>query len=194
MEYQGLTAQLIDYKIDGGVTRTILKFDKVPSGPLAPSSIGILDEPNKTVLELHKVIHIKDNNVTFLTFENKTSLLEIGTKYSFRSYWAPWQLEIAQSDPEQWSKEYFETSDMLTFRSEDGSIIGKKIKAEEEISSNLIIPKGWDHEHCSLCWKAISAANTDEKCGYRNKYNWVCRECYEKYIKSGFGRKLGNLD
>jgi hypothetical protein len=194
MKYEEPAAQLISCSIEGNTTRTILRFDKLPSPPLAPSSFGNVTKPSQAFIELHKVVHREGSIVSFITYKSQTCSLQIGRKYTFRPLWAPWQLEIARSNPEQWRRKYFKPSDMLAFRNKDGSVIGRKMDETEASDNGFVVPEGWEHEHCSLCWKTISEAEPDEHFGYVNNSDWVCQECYDKYINSGFGKKIGDLD
>lgn len=194
MKYQDPIAQLISCEITGNVTKTKLRFDKLPSPPLAPSSFGDITEKNQTYIELHKVTQLEGNVVTFETYKAQSCFLQIGEKYAFRCFWTPLQLKIAQSNPEQWHKEFFKTSDMLAFKNKDDSLIGKKMVDGEVIGDGIVVPKGWEHEHCSLCWKTISELEHYEHFGYMNNSDWLCQFCYDKYITSGFGKKLGDLD
>jgi hypothetical protein len=194
VNYQEHTAELINCEVTNRETKAKLKFDKLPSPPLAPSSFGNINDPNGTFIELHKVVRREGNIVTFVSYNYQDCLLKIGGTYTFRSFWSPWQLNIAQSAPEQWRKTTFKASDMLAFKNKDGSITGRKIAEGEAIDNASVISKGWEHEHCSLCWKNISESEHDEHVGYENNSDWVCQECYQKYIKSGFGKKLGDLD
>jgi len=39
-----------------------------------------------------------------------------------------------------------------------------------------------DHEHCAICWKAIS--QDVERFGYVSSGNkWICDRCYEEYVR-----------
>jgi len=95
MKYKDPAAQLINFEVTDSETRTTLKFEKLPSLPLAPSSFGNITEPNQPYIKLHKVIKREGNTVTFKTYQPQACLLQIGETYSFRPLWTPWQLEIA---------------------------------------------------------------------------------------------------
>jgi len=53
-----------------------------------------------------------------------------------------------------------------------------------------LVPDGWGHDHCELCFKTITdfvreggqAPVVDE--GHTNGSDWVCCECFAKYIES----------
>jgi hypothetical protein len=194
MKYQEPTARLISCEVIDKVTMTKLKFDRLPSSPLAPSSFGNITAPTGTFIEFHKVVQREGMVVTFETYEAQVCLLLAGERYTFRCLWDRSQLKIAQSNPEQWSKNYFKASDMLAYKNQDGSTVGRKMTEGEAIDGGFVIHKGWEHEHCSLCWKTISELEPDEHFGYLYNSDWVCQECYTKYIESGFGKKLGDLD
>jgi hypothetical protein len=194
VKYREPTAQLISCEVTNHETKTKVKFDRLPSPPLAPSSFGNISDTNGTFIRLHKVIQREGNIVTFVSYESQACLLQIGEKYSFRPYWSPRQLRIAQSTPERWRKTTFKASNMLVITNKDGSIMGKKMAEGEAIGSASVVSNGWAHEHCSLCWKNISESEHEEPFGYVSNYDWICQECYRKYIKSGVGKKLSDLD
>jgi len=55
-------------------------------------------------------------------------------------------------------------------------------------SKHVIIPGGWDHDHCSMCWATISqyCEKEAEQWGYEStEGEWLCDECHEKYILRG---------
>jgi hypothetical protein len=194
MKYQEPTAILISCEVKIGVTFTVLKFEKLPSSPLAPSSFGNITETNQEFIEFHKVANREGNIITFKTYGTEVCLLKAGKVYTFRPLWAPNQLNIAQSNPELWETKYFKASNMLAFHNNDGEIAGRKLIADESVGAGFVVTNGWDHEHCALCWKTISEFENEEHFGYNHDSNWVCQECFDKYIKSGFGKKLGDIN
>lgn len=194
MKHKESTAKLISCEIIDNLTITKIEFHKLLYPPLTPSWFGYVKEVCSPHLRLDKVIQRDGNVITFKTFDNKPCLLQTGQKYTFRQLWNQFQLEIAQSNPEKWSKEIFKAADMQVFKRPDGTSIGRQMYDSEDIGSGVIIPNGWGHEHCELCFKTIAANDSYEHAGYTNGSNWVCIECYGKYISSGFGKKLGDLD
>ena len=51
----------------------------------------------------------------------------------------------------------------------------------DAICGENVIPGGWKHEHCNICWETI--AESAERFGYCDQYErWVCESCYENYI------------
>lgn len=52
-----------------------------------------------------------------------------------------------------------------------------------------IVPRGWDHEHCQICWWSIhESENPEIGIGFTNGDQWVCAECYKQFIE---GNALG---
>ena len=53
--------------------------------------------------------------------------------------------------------------------STEGYTIARKNEAVDgEAAEETIIPGGWDHEHCALCWQTISCEAEDDQLGYMN--------------------------
>jgi hypothetical protein len=121
-------------------------------------------ENNKDVwsYDLHRAIKKEGNVFIYESYQHQNELPVIGDQYIFRCWWRSDQLEAAQSDPSYWQWKMFSP------------------KSKE------------DHEHCITCWDAISIQPKDNKFGYTNGHDWMCKECYEKYVISGFGKKLGD--
>jgi len=46
-----------------------------------------------------------------------------------------------------------------------------------------LIKGGWSEDHCAICWWKIYESDTAEHAeGYTNGQDWLCTECYEKFI------------
>jgi len=46
-----------------------------------------------------------------------------------------------------------------------------------------LIPGGWDHEHCSICWERIGCGG--QAAGLvsgANDWDWVCGECHRLFV------------
>ncbi len=50
-----------------------------------------------------------------------------------------------------------------------------------------------DHDHCFLCWKAISSHEKNDHEAYTNGHDSICFQCYDEYITTGFGKLLGDV-
>jgi hypothetical protein len=51
---------------------------------------------------------------------------------------------------------------------------------DNERADGEIVPGGWDHEHCELCWQRIGSGGDRER--YTGANQWVCVRCYKRYI------------
>jgi len=191
MAYEHPIAKVINTCQDGDTIQTTIQLNRTTGLPIAPALIYSNDEPKQLLLELHRLIAREDDKFVFETYDENVSPLNINSTYIYIPLWSKDQLEIAQSSSERWHKEQFKEQDMVTFSSDDGSVIGRKVEQDDEIGNGTIVPGGWDHEHCELCYKTISAIEGYDSIAYTDKKNWVCEQCYEKYILSGFGLKMG---
>lgn len=42
-----------------------------------------------------------------------------------------------------------------------------------------VIPNGWNHEHCRLCWERIRAGEA----GFLDDAGkWLCKSCYSRFV------------
>jgi hypothetical protein len=53
-----------------------------------------------------------------------------------------------------------------------------KGQSYDEVEYKLI-PGGWDHEHCDICWAKITEG--DPYWANTNKVKIICKGCYEHY-------------
>ncbi|HEV2296946.1 MAG TPA: hypothetical protein VGR72_00330 [Candidatus Acidoferrales bacterium] len=95
-------------------------------------------------------------------------------------YWDASDIEMVLDENHGWRRLTFDAQDALMSRYEGGRMLRKAsdVSADEN-TPGQIIPGGWDHEHCKLCWKhidpqQIAYVDTDR--------NWLCEACYEDYI------------
>ena len=191
MDYKHPVAEVIESINEGTNIRTALKLDTVQSSPIAPSGIYSQTEPRELLLELHYLVERKLDVLVFITFNTQDSPLISGNKYDFIPLWVPNQLALAQDNDRQWHKQTFAPKDMITIKLKDGGVIGRAIEEGDDTTQNNIIKDGWDHEHCGLCWETISSYQECQSVAYTDGKDWLCQSCYNRYILSGFGNKLG---
>jgi hypothetical protein len=169
-------------------------LNQTPGFPLAPASLFREGAPTKVVLELHKLVRSWWGRLTFDTFRPPDVTLRRGEVYSFGCWWDPWQLQLARDTSRNWQHKAFAPADAIAApatASGKGRMVRKMKPGEKPREGEWGIPGGWDHEHCGLCWKTISCDREGDRSGYADGEDWICQECYEKYIASGFGRQLG---
>jgi hypothetical protein len=162
--------------------------------PLAPSSLHPVTESDQTLIELHRVVDRTHSQVTFHCYNNEANghHLSIGETYVFRTWWTPNQLALAHDIDRLWKRQTFKPIDAVQTVLPGGPRLLRPFRANENIDgSDPVVHAGWDHEHCALCWQRISALEGDEPTGYSSEGEWICGTCYQRYIKQGFGQKLG---
>ncbi len=192
VEKQAQLVQVVESIEVGEIIRTTLQFDEMPTAPIAPALLQIKTESPRPSFELHCLVDRLDNSLVFITYDVDESPLISGNFYPFYSLWTPNQLELAQDDGRHWVRMTFENQNMIAFKLEGGGTIGRKLVEGEEIKGGNVIRGGWEHEHCELCFVTISAAKGFQHDGFKDGSEWLCQACYEKYILSGFGKKLGD--
>ena len=98
-------------------------------------------------------------------------------------WWTPWQIALVDDRSRHWRLTPFQPSDAL--RTEfDGQSITRKREVDDATPSGAgVIPGGWDHEHCALCWREIALRPNADPWGYCDGRDWLCKECYEKFIQ-----------
>lgn len=46
-----------------------------------------------------------------------------------------------------------------------------------------LVKGGWSEDHCAICWWKLTASDSLEHCeGYTNGQDWLCWECYERFV------------
>jgi hypothetical protein len=145
-------------------------------------------------MELHKVVAHRGNELTFETYGRDHEPLTVGSAYTIGPWWASSQLDTARSDAARWQRQAFVPSDAAVFRRADGKVLGRKLEDGEAIPEGAeLLPGAWEHVHCRLCWETISQVDDDDRVGYTDGCAWLCEECYDKFIASGFGKRLGDV-
>lgn len=153
-------AEVIACSAGGEVVRTVLRFGMLPSEPAAPATLYSRAEDSDEEFDLHKVVDVSANAVTFETYDAGDERPEIGAAYVFRPWWGPDQIELVRDESVSWRREKSDVGE-----SEGGQ--------------------------CGLCWQDISGQEAESDFGYTDGSHWVCERCYDKYIASGFRKRLG---
>jgi len=63
-----------------------------------------------------------------------------------------------------------------------------ELKLAEPPTNFRLVKAGWDRDHCFVCrWVLTTSAEAEHNTGYTNGREWLCTECYEKFIaRPGF--------
>ena len=191
MTYQQPVAEIIRCHKQGEVLQTVLSLSHLPASPIAPASLYERHQNGAKVLELHKVVRRTGNRITFQTYDDQVKPLKPGRVYVFTSWWSLDQLQLVQDSSRRWKKEKFVPRNAVELPRTDAIRAFRLRREDEAVIDGVLIARGWDHEHCFLCWRKISPGEDDNDAGYSDGQEWLCEDCYQAYIASGLGRKLG---
>lgn len=97
-------------------------------------------------------------------------------------WWTPRQAELVEDRSRHWRMQAFRPSDALAFPREEDSVVRQKLADEPAAAEARVMPDGWDHEHCALCSQTISLHPGGQASGYADGRDWLCRDCYERYV------------
>lgn len=102
--------------------------------------------------------------------------------YLIEDWWMPDQKELVEDSSRNWDKRLFKTSSGFWIQVEGGKLMSKLSDQDELPPNSVINETGWDHEHCELCFQKISGYEGDQPLGYTDGKEWVCIDCFDKYI------------
>lgn len=104
------------------------------------------------------------------------------------SYWGE-RAELVLDETREWSRASFEPRAAVQFSSPGGRIRGaldlatlRALSGPSRPEDLEVVPDGWDHEHCELCWEKIGLGGQAQGYVSRNA-NWVCASCYTAFIE-----------
>ncbi len=88
----------------GNVSRLVIEFDKMDSGPVAPAGLYIDPKSGSEQFQLHRVVDVDGLKYTFETFSRTHPLPKVGEAFSYRGWWLPEAMEAALDINEKWEK------------------------------------------------------------------------------------------
>ncbi len=81
-----------------------------------------------------------------------------------------------------WHKQEWKPRDIVIHRA-DARISLERSLAEEPANFELA-KSAWKKDHCVICrWELTESSGPQRSTGYTNGRDWVCTECYEKFLK-----------
>jgi len=82
-----------------------------------------------------------------------------------------------------WNKQEFKAPDIVIHRADDRISFDSKLaqnSADFELSAG-----GWKEETCRICyWQFEESDDPQRSAGYTNGRDWLCLECYERFVTS----------
>lgn len=132
-------------------------------------------------------------SAVFVTFTEYERDAPVGTRLAWLdAYWQA-RLILNVSNPDHaWQRVHFtaqdaalETENGVRVRRPDGSGDGAatsrrmRVYDADQAAPSGVMPGGWDHEHCEICWEHIDAENP---IGYvDDDEDWLCEKCHSKW-------------
>jgi len=81
-----------------------------------------------------------------------------------------------------WEKRAWSPRDVVLHR--ETHLLSFDTTLRERSPDFNLVPDGWTKDHCAICrWELFaSEGQPDHSTGYTNGRDWLCPECYEKFI------------
>jgi ATP-dependent Clp protease ATP-binding subunit ClpA len=83
-----------------------------------------------------------------------------------------------------WQKQTFAASDIVVHR--EDKCVSFDMKLAEDTAKFEVVKAGWKAHACKICsWKLKESEDPERGIGYTNGRDWLCCECYEKFVGPG---------
>lgn len=116
--------------------------------------------------------------------ENLHAAVVVGSTFPiYNDYWFG-RIHLVLDRRIQWARKQFIAPD--AFVQEAPTPGWRQSRAaepgDEGRADGQIVPGGWDHEHCEICWRHIGSGGDAD--GYvTGDDQWVCTYCYSRYVE-----------
>jgi hypothetical protein len=111
--------------------------------------------------------------------------------YPLEDWWMDDQKELVEDNSRNWSKKTFKMVPGFWIQKDGYKVLGKVSDHEELPPDTILDNTAWDHEHCDLCHETISEHESYQHEGYTDGKDWICIECFDKYIAPRRNRPKG---
>ncbi len=127
-------------------------------------------------------LDVNKKTATFVNWDEASKMVKKGAEfYWIDGYWNRDLIWRILDEDKPWIKEKFKAQNAQVFI-QNGvrgwCKVGYKIPAGAVLGE--IIPDGWDHEHCSICWTKIGKSGQEDCYRDEDRY-YLCVSCFEKY-------------
>jgi len=161
-----------------------------PSSMIGERWIGCLHADDRFVWGRFVDVDAERRRCAFL-LDDPTVTLVTGTSYPyFDGYWGE-RAELVLDARRSWEPRRFAPQDAVEFRTDSGRVLQSTSKPNAErlyrressegaSEGARVVPGGWDHEHCAVCWETIGTATSEAF--FSEPSEWVCAACYARFI------------
>jgi len=157
-------AEVVSSSASSGVVRVTVRLSGKLIPPLSPASLFNPDSDfDSATIELHRLIALETDLATFESFGIRARLPNVGEILIFQSWWTPDQLELARDADRTWTERRFEAGPALLVHAEDDQSVLARATEQTLSDDAKLLPRGWDHEHCALCWAKIAEARVKRR-------------------------------
>jgi hypothetical protein len=80
-----------------------------------------------------------------------------------------------------WQKQAWHPRDIVIHSGD--SRVSFDLSLAEDPTNFQLVKNGWKRDHCVICrWELAESGGDEHSTGYTNGRDWVCVECYEKFV------------
>jgi len=80
-----------------------------------------------------------------------------------------------------WQKQAWSTKDVVVHAGDNR--ISFDLSFARDTANFTLVKNGWKRDHCAVCrWELTESEDPGHSTGYTNGRDWVCVECYEKFV------------
>jgi hypothetical protein len=105
--YQESKAKVVQVSRGTDVVTVVIQVSSLFSEPLAPGALYLLDNPEKKIIELHRLKAARGTVLTYETYDHVGDVPNLGAEYICQVWWTPNQLEAVKDTSRSWTYEKY---------------------------------------------------------------------------------------
>jgi hypothetical protein len=106
------------------------------------------------------------------------AMLRPGESYAFLDlYWGDRAILVLDRSRE-WRQTRFQPVDAVQQFSDGHRVLSKASPVQTD---GTVVPGGWDHEHCDICYEKLGPQGQSTG-GTSSTDEWLCNACYDEYL------------
>jgi hypothetical protein len=84
-----------------------------------------------------------------------------------------------------WERKLWQPRDVVYER--DGKRFSFDVTLAQDAERFALVKAGWNKDHCAIChWELFASGDVTHSFGFTNGRDWICDECYGKFIENDF--------